>query len=76
VSFFGVKIADYGQNYGRDRLWIAHHHEPALENDSNTACVDCDSNTISVPHKIISSDKVNVSEPLSQLHHANALSRN
>ena len=55
-----MKIVDYGQEL------IAHHCEPVLENDNNTACVDCDSNTISVPHKIISSDKVNVSEPLSE----------
>jgi len=27
---------------------IAHHCEPDVENDSNTVCVDSDSNTISV----------------------------
>ena len=48
----------------------------ALENDSNTACVDCVSHTISVPHKIISNDKVTVSETLSPLYHANAHSQN
>ena len=65
---FGVKTADHGQEL------IAHHCEPDAEDDSNTACVDCDSNTISVglSYKIASNDrpKVNFLEPLSQLHHA------
>jgi len=52
---------------------MAHHCEPDVENDSNTACVDCDSNAISVPYKIISNEKVSFSEPLSLLHLANAL---
>ncbi len=68
VLFFLCENSDYEQEL------IAHHCEPALENDSNTACVD--SNAISVQHKIISNAEVNVSEPLSQLHHTNALSQN
>jgi len=44
VLFSGVKSADYGQEL------IAHHSEPEVGNDSNTACIDCDSrsNTISL----------------------------
>src|SRR6218665_2841414 len=63
VLFFGVKIANYGQES------IANHCEPDVS-DCSTACVYCDSNTISVTYKNISNDKVNFSEPLSQLQHA------
>src|SRR6218665_2619978 len=58
-----------------DKKQIANHYDPDV-NGGSTACVDCDSNTISVPSKIISNDKVNFSEPLSQLQHANAPSQN